>query len=99
MIPESFEPPRAPPEPDLLDGRETSSEELGVGPTSLGLHPAQPIEWWVGGHAEATFERAARLGGAWYAGPGISAADSVGSVNEDRRMPRSDAASGVTTTS
>lgn len=54
----------------LLAGEEMASEELGIGPTRIGLVPEQEIEWWVGGGSNAAMDRAARIGGAWYAGPG-----------------------------
>lgn len=54
----------------LLAGQEMASEELGIGPTRIGLLPEQEIEWWVGGGSQAAMDRAARIGGAWYAGPG-----------------------------
>lgn len=55
----------------LLDGQEASSPRLGVGPTQVGLVPAQEVEWWIGGHAPAALERAARVGSAWYGGPDL----------------------------
>ena len=61
----------------LLAGDEVESEQLGVGPVSIGLRPTQDVEWWIGGHAEATLRRAATLGTAWYAGPGLSATESA----------------------
>ncbi len=54
----------------LLAGQEMASEELGIGPTRIGLLPEQEIEWWVGGGSQAAMDRAARIRGAWYAGPG-----------------------------
>ncbi len=56
----------------LLEGETVTSPSLGMGPTSIGLRPTQTVEWWIGGQAPATLERAARLGGAWYAGPGTT---------------------------
>ncbi|MEL7155024.1 MAG: LLM class flavin-dependent oxidoreductase [Actinomycetota bacterium] len=68
----------------LLAGDEAESSTLGVGPTRLGLVPAQPIEWWIGGHAPATMERAARLGAAWYAGPGPDHATAAALLDDYR---------------
>jgi alkanesulfonate monooxygenase SsuD/methylene tetrahydromethanopterin reductase-like flavin-dependent oxidoreductase (luciferase family) len=60
----------------LLAGDVAESAMLGIGPVSIGLRPEQNIEWWIGGHAEASLRRAAALGTAWYGGPGLRAADS-----------------------
>jgi len=57
---------------DLLEGKEAESEMLDMGPTTLGLRPTQPIEWWIGGQAPATLRRAARIGTAWYGAPGLT---------------------------
>lgn len=60
----------------LLAGEAAESEALGLGPTTLGLRPTQPVEWWIGGHAPAALRRAAQVGTAWYAGPALSVAES-----------------------
>lgn len=60
----------------LLSGETASSERFDMGPAQLALRPTQPVEWWIGGHAEATLRRAATVGTAWYAGPGLSPAES-----------------------
>lgn len=69
----------------LLAGSEAESAMLGVGPTRLGLVPTQPLEWWIGGHAPATMERAARLGAAWYSGPGADHAQLATLIDGYRR--------------
>jgi alkanesulfonate monooxygenase SsuD/methylene tetrahydromethanopterin reductase-like flavin-dependent oxidoreductase (luciferase family) len=56
----------------LLRGETVESPMLGLGPASLGLRPTQPVEWWIGGHADATLHRAATMGTAWYGGPGLT---------------------------
>lgn len=60
----------------LLAGESAESDILGLGPTTLGLQPTQPVQWWIGGHAPAALRRAAQVGTAWYAGPGLSVAES-----------------------
>lgn len=60
----------------LLAGETARSEHFGVGPTAIGLRPEQEVEWWVGGHVEASLHRAAVLGTAWYGGPNLSLAES-----------------------
>jgi alkanesulfonate monooxygenase SsuD/methylene tetrahydromethanopterin reductase-like flavin-dependent oxidoreductase (luciferase family) len=60
----------------LLRGDTVASPALGMGPCSLGLRPAQGVEWWIGGHVAATLRRAATLGTAWYGGPNLTIAQS-----------------------
>jgi alkanesulfonate monooxygenase SsuD/methylene tetrahydromethanopterin reductase-like flavin-dependent oxidoreductase (luciferase family) len=60
----------------LLAGETVTSALLGPGPATLGLRPVQPVEWWIGGHAPATLQRAATRGTAWYAAPGLTVAES-----------------------
>jgi len=56
----------------LLAGDTVSSERYGIVDASFGLTASQQVHWWIGGHAPAGLDRAARLGDAWYAGPGLS---------------------------
>jgi len=60
----------------LLDGQVVESEILDIGSVSIGLRPSQPVEWWIGGHADAAIRRAATVGTAWYGGPGLMPAES-----------------------
>ena len=69
----------------LLGGETAASERLGMAESSLALRPAQAVEWWIGGHAEATLSRAAELGTAWYGGPGLSRDESVALIDGYRR--------------
>ena len=56
----------------MLAGDEVDSPLVG-GPVDVGLRPVQPVEWWIGGGpARAAIERAARMGDAWYGGPGLT---------------------------
>lgn len=59
----------------LLAGERIGSDRLGVGEVSIGLRPAQSVEWWIGGHAEVSLRRAATVGTAWYGGPGLTVAE------------------------
>ncbi len=65
----------------LLAGDTAESELLGMGPVSIGLRPTQPVEWWIGGHAEATLRRAATVGTAWYGGPGLGPEESASLIS------------------
>ncbi len=70
---------------DLLAGRSAGSERLGVAETSIGLRPTGDVEWWIGGHAEASLARAANLGTAWYGGPNLSVAETESLIDRYRR--------------
>jgi alkanesulfonate monooxygenase SsuD/methylene tetrahydromethanopterin reductase-like flavin-dependent oxidoreductase (luciferase family) len=48
-------------------------EGVRVGPC-----PPEPLEVWIGGHAPAAVDRAARLGDGWLAGPEVDFATAVG---------------------
>ena len=57
----------------LLAGETVSDDAFGIAEASIRPVPVQPVEWWIGaGSATAALERAARLGDAWYAGPGAT---------------------------
>jgi alkanesulfonate monooxygenase SsuD/methylene tetrahydromethanopterin reductase-like flavin-dependent oxidoreductase (luciferase family) len=58
----------------LLAGEEvTAGEPYPVTAARVGLVPQEPVEVWVGGHAPAAIDRAARMGDGWLAGPGLTA--------------------------
>jgi len=38
----------------------------------IGLLPPEPVEYWIGGRAEPAIDRAARMGDAWIADPGLT---------------------------
>ena len=56
----------------LLDGEQVSSERFGLVDAAIAPRPHRPVEWWMGAGVDAGLERAARLGDAWYASPGLS---------------------------
>lgn len=61
----------------ILAGEPVDSP-LVAGPVEVALRPSQPVEWWIGaGPARVGIERAARLGDAWYASPGLTPESSV----------------------
>lgn len=55
----------------LLAGEEMSSHGLDVvfEAARIAPLPSEPVEVWIGGHADAAIDRAARLGDGWLAGP------------------------------
>lgn len=81
----------------LLDGEVVDSSFFGMVGGRVGLLPDDPVEWWVGGGAGVALERAARLGDAWYAGPGVGvetsrqAVDRFRSIGGERAVIRKDA--------
>lgn len=57
----------------LLAGEEvTATDPYPVQQARIGLVPAEPVEVWIGGHAPAAVDRAARLGDGWLAGPDLT---------------------------
>lgn len=57
----------------LLAGEKvTSDRRYQVAPTRIAPIPPEPVEYWIGGSAEASIDRAARLGDAWLAGPELT---------------------------
>lgn len=59
----------------LLDGETVDSEFFNMVGGRVGLRPERPVEWWLGAGADVALERAARLGDAWYGGPGLGPDD------------------------
>jgi alkanesulfonate monooxygenase SsuD/methylene tetrahydromethanopterin reductase-like flavin-dependent oxidoreductase (luciferase family) len=68
----------------LLEGETVDNEYLGLVGGRVGLLPPAPVEWWIGGGVEVAIERAARMGDAWYAAPGLSADDGAKLVEVHR---------------
>ena len=56
----------------LLDGDAASSELLGLGETRISPTPPEPVDWWIGASADTAIDRAARLGGGWYANADVT---------------------------
>ena len=52
----------------------------------LALRPAEPVEFWIGATANVAIDRAARLGDAWLASPGLvpAAAAAKGAIYRER---------------
>jgi alkanesulfonate monooxygenase SsuD/methylene tetrahydromethanopterin reductase-like flavin-dependent oxidoreductase (luciferase family) len=59
----------------LLAGEVVDAPDLDMTDGRVGLLPATPVEWWVGGRADVALRRAAALGDAWYGGHGLVPAD------------------------
>lgn len=53
----------------LLAGEEVTSEGPPTFRARIAPQPTEPVQVWIGGHADAAIDRAARLGDAWIAGP------------------------------
>ena len=57
----------------LLAGETVSSDgRYKVEATRIAPIPPEPVEYWIGGSAEPSIDRAARLGNAWLAGPELT---------------------------
>lgn len=56
----------------LLEGETVSSERFGIVGATVAPCPPEPVEWWIGAHADAALDRAAREGDAWYASPTLT---------------------------
>lgn len=60
----------------LLAGETVDVPDAGIFGASISPRPPVPVEWWIGaGSAPAAIDRAARVGDAWYASPGIDGDD------------------------
>ncbi len=59
----------------LLAGDVVASDRFGFEGVSLRFVPDRPVEWWMGTMSPAGIDRAARFGAAWYATPGVTAAE------------------------
>ena len=54
----------------LLRGEQVSSERYGMQDARIAPTSPEPVEWWLGGSAPVALERAARVSGILYTGPG-----------------------------
>ncbi len=70
----------------LLAGEEVDDERLGLVGGRVGLRSDGPIEWWIGAGVDAAIERAARMGDAWYASPGLGAEEGAVKVDHYRSL-------------
>ncbi len=61
----------------LLAGEEVTTEDPLPVRARIAPVPSEPVEVWIGGHADAAIDRAARLGDAWIAGPNATAAEAA----------------------
>lgn len=53
----------------LLAGEEVIGDTPTPFRARIAPQPSEPVQVWIGGHADAAIDRAARLGDAWIAGP------------------------------
>jgi alkanesulfonate monooxygenase SsuD/methylene tetrahydromethanopterin reductase-like flavin-dependent oxidoreductase (luciferase family) len=71
----------------LLSGDSvTSNGRFTFENARLALRPAEPVEFWIGATANVAIDRAARLGDAWLASPGLvpAAAAAKGAIYRER---------------
>lgn len=61
----------------LLAGEEASSDGSPSFRARIAPQPTEPVQVWIGGHADAAIDRAARLGDAWIAGPEATPEDAA----------------------
>lgn len=66
----------------MLAGETVDDEYLGLVGGRVGLRSDGPIEWWLGAGVDLAIDRAARMGDAWYAAPGLGPVE--GAVKVDR---------------
>ena len=57
----------------LLDGETVDDEEWDIRGARIAPVPAHGTEWWIGGGARRSIDRAARLGTAWYGNADLTA--------------------------
>jgi alkanesulfonate monooxygenase SsuD/methylene tetrahydromethanopterin reductase-like flavin-dependent oxidoreductase (luciferase family) len=68
----------------MLAGETVDDERLDLVGGRVGLLPDEPVEWWIGGGVDVAIERAARMGDAWYAGPGAGPDELAGQIDTYR---------------
>lgn len=61
----------------LLAGEQVTTEDPVPVRARIAPVPPEPVEVWIGGHADAAIDRAARLGDAWIAGPSATPAEAA----------------------
>lgn len=70
----------------LLAGETVTAESpVAIQGANIGPRPPEPVEVWIGADAEKAIGRAARLGDAWYAGPGLTLAEAREKLDHYRR--------------
>ncbi len=70
----------------MLAGETVDDEYLGLTGGRVGLRPPGPLEWWIGAGVDVAIERAARMGDAWYAAPGLGPDDGKAKVDHYRSL-------------
>lgn len=55
----------------LLRGERVTDDELGLDDVAVAPLPRTEPEWWIGAHADAALDRAARIGTGWYGDAGV----------------------------